>query len=496
MNNSKLIYNWDSVGSKKLKAIVLHFIRFTLLLFFLAECGWMSEPAKSGGTLASAHADVANALQDPIDGTLDSIIEVAPEGYEFPDDELTNPGEPLPDPGLILASRFREPRYFSVSSRDSNQRFDLAFWLARVTEVLDRLNDPVSLHRLGQQLLAYQRGPLVNLLGLRCLEKASVVQPSLAWTANNYSAECFLIDGIGERVHVALAEARRRAAMSPRENIDSLVDRNMSNVDALTKRLSEYIGTSLSEHVLSKSHTAEHLKLIDSLIQANRLDEAQAHLNECKAVGSLAARSEILAARLFERRNQLETAAKFLDSAVGILQHDADTSPELLNSLQRRAAIMRENAAAAERMNVALDTTRSRWREGGLYQGIPTIENGLVTIKSAAWVTVGATSQTLVTGNKTRARDLSSSWIPFYNTHFTGSFFFPDSGYHLFYSELVTPPKDNWVLVKKWSWPRQSHSTWWEHCAEHPRFINGGRCDPVLHPGTQAVRVSWTIHDV
>jgi hypothetical protein len=360
----------------------------------------------------------------------------------------------------------------------------LGAWLLHASDVLDRTNDPIVLHQLGQQILAFQRGPLVDNLGLEFLEKASAQDSALAWTANNYAVQEFLINGISQKVGDLFDEARNRA-MRAGENNDSTAVRNSQAYEALCSNVSSRIAQGLLELPTSPAKVQTRFRLIQDLLLSTRLDEAQEHLNELSSAPTSGVAKPVLQGLLFKRKENFSGAAASFRIALRYLEDSNQATKDLLSCLTRMINILEENAQAAAsttNKNIARGTTESRETLDASQKVSRNPLKGL--LRPVSWREPSALG---VVRLKVRARTVNPfqlfGWCC---PHFYGA----STSFSSYDARGVTVPFLFYTTVVNKTVP--DGPAYWQHCASDPDLVLNPTCYVFFqNPGIN-IRITWT----
>lgn len=437
-------------------------------------------------------------LQDPSPTvSSDIMMEEAPEGYFFPyeDGTGTTPGDPLPDPELLLVKGpsltpgvgNRAPVYRTVSGRGTGSGFDLGVWLSHGRDVLSITTDPVSLHQIGQRILAFQRGPLVDELGVEFLEKASLQDTSLTWTANNYAVAYFNTHGISQTCQDLFEEASNRSLRNRTESADSLATQNRERLRVISERISARVSRALSQHSSSSLVDKTHLQLVGDLIFSNRLAEAREHIAEATSDPRARAVQELLKGRLLEREGSYGAAAAVLRGVAGSLRALGHDSEDQIAIIERKAAVLEENARAAAKSAKQPGFDITLWQK--------TLLTSSATANGSSWntlVRVSWSEPVFVTFQLTvRAKVIN----PFYFFGFNGVQFyggaFAAAAGEIPYRVLENVPFLRYRTVYGNPFYRARRDEPWFHCANHVDLVPLETCYVVIQPAKKSYRLSW-----
>lgn len=483
------------------KRILPHTTPIGVLIFVLALalspiCYVKSSPVPSVATTV-----FAPNLQDPTNPlSAEAIVEEVPVGYDFPPDDGGGGGIPL----ILMRGPSKSPNsnskpiyvktslqskgsdfvYVKASLQSKESNFDLGAWLLQASGLLDRTNDPIILHQLGQQVLALQRGPLVDNLGLEFLEKASAQDSALAWTANNYAVQEFLINGISKKVRDLFDEARNRV-MRAGENNNSTAVRNSQAYEAMCRKVSSRIAQGFLELPTGPAKGQTRFRLIQDLLLSNRLEEAQEHLNELSSAGMGDVSKHLLQGLLLKRKENFSGAAASFRIALRYFEDSNQATKDLLSSLTRMINILEENAQAAAsttNKNVAHGTAKSRETFDASQKVSRNPLHGFLRHVSWQESSALAVVRLKVRGRTINPFQLFGFCCPHFYGASTSSAFYDARGVtvpFLFYTTVVNKTVPDGPAI-------------WQHCVSDPDLVLNPTCYVFFqNPGINT-RISWT----
>lgn len=420
-----------------------------------------------------------------------SMLEEAPPGYYFPyeDGSGLTPDTPIPYQTNYLQSSsgalgaYVETSFDTDISSQAKEGFDLGDWLLKTQETLNKINDPAMLHQMGQAMLSYQRGPLVDELALRFLEKASALAPGWTWTANNYAVQKFSNDGISEKSYKLFEEAKARAFSAGENASDSASLQNSHTYETLTQKVQNAINELFSHSLAAPNDTEARLKLVQYLIFTNRLNDTQAQLAQIPK-GNIF--KFVLEGQFLQKIRDFAGAATAFHSAVESFEKSASTNPEFLSQLKRTVVVLEENHRASLKLgrttseikasetiiNPVVSTTLDEYlsRQGGEYQPSAPF-TAQVTVRAASrnpfYLTLSGMrfEGKVSTDPPSVFRYLATSNVPF-----------------LFYGyQTIVSVRDGGAGERRT----------WIHKVKHPDLIGGVSSAIIGHPANRNVRISW-----